>query len=108
MNPVRTTKIRQYLHGDPAEEAPDTFYCQRCERFVSREHFEGCVLGAVVKNGLRYQETHEWRYVTARRSWLRNFEPGDPRRIVNDPGNLFRTGTASEQGLPVLAPVSRG
>ena len=106
MNNATIPKNRQYLHGDPAEGAPDTFYCQRCDHFVPREHFDGCVLGAVVKHGVRYQETHAWRYVTARRSWLRNFVPGDQRRFVDDPGNLFRTGMASEQGLPALAPVS--
>jgi hypothetical protein len=96
MNTARTTKIRQFLHSDPAEDAPDTFCCQRCDLFAPREHFDGCVTGAVLKNGVRYQETHAWSYVTARRSWLRNFERGDQRRIVDDPRNLFRTGTASE------------
>lgn len=106
MNKPKTPKVRQYLHGDPAEGQPDTFYCQRCDVFVPREHFDGCVLGTVVKDGRRFRETHEWRYVTARRWWLRNFEPGDLRRIAEDPGNLFRTGTASEQRLPPLHPYS--
>jgi hypothetical protein len=104
MNTARTRKIRQYHHGDPAEEAPYIFYCQLCDLFESREHFEGCVHGAVVRNGRRYQETNEWRHIPPRRWWLRNFEPGDPRQIVDCPGNLFRTETASEQRVPDLLP----
>lgn len=60
--------------------------------FVPREHFDGCVLGTVVKEGRRFG-THEWRSPRA---------GGDPRQIVDDPGNLFRTGTASERGILVL------
>lgn len=93
---------RYYLHGDPIEGNPDSFYCQRCDRFVDRAHFDGCELGTVARWGNRYIETHEWRFVTLRRKILTTFERGDRRRVVDDLENLFRTGTASEQGLPRL------
>lgn len=107
MNQTKTRQapFRHYLHGDPVEGNPESFYCQRCDLFVERGHFDACELGVVIRWGARYKETHEWRYVTARRWWLRNFEPGDPRIIVDDPGNLFRTGLASEQHLPKLVRV---
>lgn len=101
-------RVRHYLHGDPVEGNPESFYCQRCDLFVERGHFATCELDNVVIRGLRWRETHEWRYVTARRRWLRTFEPGDTRRIVDDPGNVFRTGTASEQALPVLEQTDPG
>lgn len=106
-NPV-PTRVRHYLHGDPVEGNPERFYRQRCDLFVERGHFATCELDNVVIRGLRYKETHEWRYVTARRRWLRTFEPGDKRRIVDDPGNVFRTGTASEQALPSLEQTNPG
>lgn len=95
-------RLRHYLHGDPVEGNPESFYCERHDAFVDRAHFDTCKLGVAVQRGVRCIETHEWRYVTWRRHFLRNFEPGDMRRIVDDPGNLFRTGTASEQGVPRL------
>lgn len=51
-------------------------WIQRCDLFVDRGHFATCELDTVVVRGLRYRETHESRYVTARRRWLRTFEPG--------------------------------
>ncbi len=95
---------RTYLHGDPVEGEPARYFCDRCDAEVDRAHFAGCVLGSVTREGRRLQETHAWRYVQARRAWLRSFVPGDDRRIVDDPGNLFRTGSASEQPLPPLEP----
>lgn len=95
---------RTYLHGDPIEGEPARYFCDRCDAAVAATHFEGCILGAVTREGRRYQETHVWRYVQARRAWLRSFVPGDDRRIVDDPGNLFRTGAASEQPLAPLEP----
>ena len=97
-----TATERYYLHGDPKEAAVDTYYCQRCDLFVDRAHFAGCTLGTVHRYGARYVETHEWRYVTQRRRLFQTFVVGDRRRIEDDPGNLFRTGTPSEQALPQL------
>jgi len=95
-------RVRHYLHGEPVEGNPESFYCSRCDLFVDRGHFGGCKLGTVVQRGVRFRETHAWRYVTDRRRWLSTFEPGDARVIVDDPGNVFRTGAASEQPLPGL------
>ena len=97
-----TATERYYLHGDPKEGAVDTYYCQRCDLFVGRAHFAGCTLGTVHRYGARYVETHEWRYVAQRRRLFQTFVVGDRRRIEDDPGNLFRTGTPSEQRLPQL------
>lgn len=97
-----TATERYYLHGDPKEGAVDTYYCQRCDLFVGRAHFAGCRLGTVHRYGARYVETHEWRYVAQRRRLFQTFVVGDRRRIEDDPGNLFRTGTPSEQRLPQL------
>lgn len=43
MNTAKTTKVRQYLHGDPAEGNPERFYCQRCDLFVPVDWGEGQV-----------------------------------------------------------------
>ncbi len=62
----------------------------------------GCSLHIAHCYGARYVETHEWRYVAQRRRLFQTFIVGDRRRIEDDPGNLFRTGTPSEQRLPQL------
>lgn len=84
LNRPKAANAGQYRHGDPAEDHADTFTASGAT-FTPPEHFDGCVLGAVVKNGRQYQKTHEWRYVTARRWWLPNIEPGDARSIVDAP-----------------------
>lgn len=99
---------RVYLHGDPIDDQPGRFFCDGCDRPVAREHFSTCRLPLVVQRGVQYVETHERRYVVSRRWWLRNFLPGDPRFIKDDPENVFRTGTASEQAVPGLLPACGG
>ena len=31
---------RYYLHGDEAEDSPETYYCKKCDVFFSKDHFE--------------------------------------------------------------------
>ena len=97
---------RRHLHGDPVESRPGFYYCSRCDFFEPKEHFEACMLRAVhVYKGV-YLQTHEHRYVLERRRAFRT--SAKPRIVigstvmVDDMGNLFRTGTVKEQHLPKL------
>ncbi len=100
------TRTRHYLHGDPIEGQPDHYFCYHCDAFEPREHFAACTLGTVVKRGILYIETHEWCYVMHRRKWftpeIRKAKEASGFRLVDDLGNLFRTGTVKEQAIPRL------
>ena len=85
---------RYYLHGDCRQT--DDYYCQRCDLFGPAAHFDTCALGTVVKRGVRYRETHEWRFVTYRRRAV------SARKAFDDARNLFRTGDVETQKLPRL------
>jgi hypothetical protein len=92
---------RTYLHGDPVEGSPGTYYCQHCDAFIDRAHFDGCTLKTIRRWKTLYIETHAWRYVQTRRS-LRRLHPETRARFIDDLGNLFRTGPVSNQRLPML------
>lgn len=97
---------RHYLHGDPVEDHPGLYFCFRCDAFEPREHFADCKLGQVVRRGVFYAETHEWRYVMHRRRWFapaaRKRKEASGFRLVDDSGNLFRTASVKDQPIPKL------
>ena len=108
--------FRHYLHGDPVVGSNGKYYCKRCDAFELSEHFGGdgpgasasgrCGPGITVLYGSDYRLTHEYRYVQERRRWFGASTKAHARRgsrvAVDDPGNLFRTGTVREQHLPKL------
>ena len=47
------TRFGHYLHGDPVEGDLESFYCQKCDAFVVRGHFELCRLGTIILRGAR-------------------------------------------------------
>lgn len=100
-----TPENRTYLHGDPVEGSAGIYYCQHCDTFEDRAHFDGCTLGTIRRWKGRYLETHEWRYVQMRRG-LRRLHPDARARFIDDLGNLFRTEHVSKQRLPKLKRVS--
>ena len=98
--------IRTYLHGDPVVGKDGQYYCKRCDMFIPADHFERCKLSPVVLYGSRRQVTHEYKYLLERRRWFGESLKSHCCRgtlvAVDDPGNLFRTGTVREQHLPKL------
>jgi hypothetical protein len=87
--------MRHYLHGDKIEGTDDQYFCQRCDLFVLRRHFDACDLGIVYRAGRAYKETHAYRYAF----YLNRLK--SKRGVIQDPENLFRDGLVG-RGLPPL------
>lgn len=114
--PKEEAPIRHYLHGDPVVGMEGKYYCNRCDSFEVPGHFGGsgpgvsesgcCQPGMTALYGSRYIRTHEHRYVVDRRKWfgtsIKPHAQRGSRVAIDDPGNLFRTGTIKEQHLPKL------
>ena len=88
--------MRHYLHGDPHEDGSGLYFCHKCDIFAPPRHFDMCVLGKVIKRGVNYKQTHEWRYVYYAKKLKSH--PG----VVEDRNNLFCSGPLDERKLPRL------
>lgn len=95
-----TEKTRLYFHGDPADGSPEKYYCEWCDLFVSRDHFDECSLGVIQYRRAEYHDNHPWRYMRGRKA-VQGMPAEWRSRYMDDPGNLFRTDPVSKQKLPL-------